>query len=318
MRRKNISVEQGKRVLERLAQGSRPDDVACQEKIDISSVYKIRSKANKEATQQKERVRPEDSPLWKEHRDQLMPTLLGLKGIGQFALADDNLINWYARTDNPRWPITQGHGFRLVDGSVSVELAAETKAAWGRLKGHLPEDPVWEALEQWKRAMAADLEARFSLLESILAQVKSPEAEGGLGLAVDPEMSWGGSAKPAVSLRYAFAIHAQLMAGYLGLGHRRHQRDDFQEDPFRENPLKAVINLAGIPVISSEDCAQRNAAIEFFLRFQTDSGSLLEVQKAGKAYQIAGRATEEVIRCLDDLDLMLVFPPNSRCKSCPS
>ena len=312
MRRKNISPEQKRQVLAQLALGSTPAEVARLAKISTTSVYKIERDAATAALQVQGGQRLETSPLWKVHRDQLMPILLDLRGLGQYALNDDNLIVWYARTDHPWWPISKGHALRYVDGTVSIKLSAEQHPAWGCLKEHLPGHPVWKTLERWKIAGAEDLQARFALLECIIELVESE-----LSLPVIAEMGFAGSDKPAVSLRYAFAIHAQLMAECLGLGHRPYERDAFGTNTFQENPPGNVIYLAGNPAITSEKDAQRKAAIDLFLKAQREWTALPEVQKAGDAYRGCEQAGKEVVGQMDMLDLMLVFPAESRCVSCP-
>ena len=43
-----------------------------------------------------------------EHRNELMPALLDVSGIGQLAVHDYDLAVWYFKPDDPCWPIAKG------------------------------------------------------------------------------------------------------------------------------------------------------------------------------------------------------------------
>jgi hypothetical protein len=248
--------------------------------------------------------------LKQKHRDDLMSVLLELYGIDVFPLHHEDLATWYARSDSPCWPMAQGQVCRESDGSLAVQLNAEEKLEWQYLKQHLPGDPVWDAVEACKQALAGDFAARLALLNAVVQLIGNPVEEGGTELPVLAEMGYMGSTQPAVSLYYAFAIHDQVMSRSLNLRHAPHPRGAFQSE------IPNTIHLAGQPVISSPDPTQQEAAVEFLLRAQKEWVSLPEAKAAAEAYRLAEHRTEEVKGHLDRLKLDLAFPKGSLCEGC--
>jgi hypothetical protein len=114
------------------------------------------------------------------HRQDLMPALLDLYGLGVFPLQHEDLATWYSKPEIPCWPITKGQVYREADGSLTVRLDVERKREWLYLKQHLPEDPVWAGIEGWKQAMARDLAMRLSLLGVIIHLIENRWKRGGL------------------------------------------------------------------------------------------------------------------------------------------
>ena len=114
----------------------------------------------------------------------------------------------------------------------------------------------------------------------------------------------------AVSWKYAFALLDQIMSKTLKLNHASHIKGSFRSDG-----TNAVI-LGDNRVIWSSDGAQRESAIDYFMRKQDEWVSLPETQLAAAAYQLAEQKTAEVKRHLERLELALSFPLGTRCPGC--
>lgn len=249
--------------------------------------------------------------ILREHRDQLMPILLDLRGIGQLALHDQDLAIWFSRPADPCWPIAKGRACRDINNQVTVELRAEGQLVWQCLQQHLVDDPVWTTIDRWKEATAEDLRSRLSLLRILIDLIKMPESERGMGLPVVERMNYEGSAEAAASLYAVMDLHGQVMSRALNLRHAMHPREAF----IVERP--GVIFLAGQPAVSSQDPQQLDRAVDFLIRTREEGALMPEAQVAAAAYRMAEQAAEEVKGHLERLELMLVFPEGSACEMCP-
>ena len=138
-----------------------------------------------------------------EHRNELMPALLDVSGIGQLAVHDYDLAVWYFKPDDPCWPIAKGKVCRNRARVLTVELDSEEMLEWNYLKQHLDGDPVWDAVNVWKQAMADDISARLKLLQVMIERVQRPQEEGGVGLPVHQKVGDSETSEPAVSGYFA-------------------------------------------------------------------------------------------------------------------
>lgn len=251
-------------------------------------------------------------------RQNLMPTLLDLREIGPFPLHDYDLALWHSRPEAPCWPIAKGQVCRDTGGKLTIRLDTEEKLEWKYLNQHLQGDPVWDALKDWKQAMAEDLTVRQALLQAIVKLIERPAAEEGLGFPVRADIPRPADpdqvklTEPAVSFYYALEIHDQVLSQALGLRHMLTTREAFSVS----TGYQRTLSLGGGPAIFSPDPAQREAAIAFLLKAQTEWVSLPEVEVAAEAYRQAEARTKQVKDHVERLRLAVGFPQGSTCYAC--
>ena len=248
-----------------------------------------------------------------EHRRALMSALLEVHGIDPMALHHYDLAVFYSLPHEPHWPVPRGQIYSGNEGSLVIKLDVEEKLEWTYLQQHLLSVPIWEVLDECKRAMSADIARRLELLGAVIGRVERPLKEDGLGMKVVTDMPYMGGKERAVSLYYAFTIHDQALSRALGLQHLPLRREALFP---QERTSMQTIHLGDRTVINSPDPDERERAAEFLLKVQEEWISLPEAEAAVEAYQLAEKATEQVNREIDRLRLAVVFPPGSTCDAC--
>lgn len=244
-----------------------------------------------------------------EHRRTLLAPLLDLKEVQPMGMHDYDLAIWHSRSNLSSWPLAKGQVCRSPSRTLEVRLDIESRMEYRYLRQHLPDDLIWSALEAFRQMMAHDIAARLTLLEKVTALVERPEAEGGTGLTVIPDLDFG-TEKEAVSSYYVFTIHDQVLSRCLGLNHAAKERREFS----REAPN--LTRLGSYTVISGPDEGRHTRLIELLLKAQEEWTDLPEAGAAAEAYRLAEAATSEVRQQLDRLRLAVGFPTGSRCQGC--
>ena len=244
-----------------------------------------------------------------DHRPTLLAPLLELKAVQPLGMRDYDLAIWHGRPKESCWPLVKGQVCRSPSGTLEVSLDIESRLEYRYLRQHLPHDQIWSALESFKRAMAVDIEARLVLLHQITKLVERPEAEGGTGLSVVPDLDFG-TEKEVVSAYYVFTIHDQVLSRCLGLNHAAKERREFS----RQAPN--LTRLGSYTVISGPDEKRHEELVELLLKAQKEWTRLPEAGAAAEAYRRAEAAAAEVRQQVDRLRLAVGFPPGSRCDGC--
>lgn len=71
-----------------------------------------------------------------------------------------------------RIPLPGGKADYITGQGWVVSLHVEDKPEWSLLQEHLKRDPIWNSFAQWKKAVAAEIEARVSLKRKAVALLK--------------------------------------------------------------------------------------------------------------------------------------------------
>ena len=244
------------------------------------------------------------------HWNDLMPVLLDLQGVEPLPVDSEDLATWHFRPKEPSWPITRGRVCRHKNGTLGIQLPVEQKLEWAYLRQHLSDDPVWDAIEAWKQAMAEDLGARMAILRGITPLIEKPEAQGGLGLSVVPDIMKRSENEAAVDLYYVFTIYRQVLAQSLGLSLVAKRKEEFLSE------APDTVHLGGRPVIAAPNAALRGQAVDFLLQAQDKFVSIEEAQTAKVCYREGEQRTDELKRHLDRLRLARAFPAGTLCDGC--
>ena len=238
-----------------------------------------------------------------------------LKGIEPFSLHDRDIATWWARPNEPSWPIPKGRAWRQQDGSLEVRLDVELRREWNYLRQHLEDRGVWDAIENCKKAVADDMAARMRLMDQIAAVITGPQKQGGLGLSIEPDLGFILVTRSEVTVYYLFTIFDQVLSRALGLQHAPKRSEEFE---YRDPGYPEVVSLGGIPVVRSTDAEIRQRAVSFLIEAQGNLTSLPEAAAAAKAYRTAEAAAKEANDEIQDVLLMPGFPPGTTCDLCKS
>ena len=306
-RRKNVSSEQRKRVLELLEHEPKVQRVAQQVQLSASTVYKIR-RENDLSGQNEQRVSQQGTRPMERHREDLIRTLLDLKGISPVDVHDFDLATFYSRPEEPSWPIAKGRVWREPDGGLVVRLSAEAELEWTYSGQHLVGEPVWPVIEEWKIAMASDISCRMALLGAVIDRIKGPRESGGLGIPVVYDFKSVPKGDQVITMYFAFRLFDQVLSRCLGLQHG-------EIGSFR-NMAEYGVELGGNPVILSLDSTQCEEAIDYFQNGQEGLRSLREAQAGAEAFRRAEDWTAAVMREVEMLRLSVGFPLGSVCDGC--
>lgn len=82
----------------------------------------------------------------------------------------------------------KGHIGRQQDWSLQVKLEAESRREWRYLRQHMAGSQLWQAVEECKKALAAEIAARLTLMDRIATIVRDAPERGGLGLPIEPNL----------------------------------------------------------------------------------------------------------------------------------
>lgn len=247
-----------------------------------------------------------DSPRIERHRKQLLEVVIPeLKGIDVLPARDFSLATWYLRTGETTWPIARGRIEREPGGRLTVRLYVEGKLEWEYLRQHLKDDPVWRALDAWKRAVTRDVSMRLSLLGQIVDRIKDE-----IGLPVLENLGAAREESSAVDLYYAFTIYDQVFCRVLGVALTPKRKDEFMLE------MPNTIYLGGRPVVRSPDPALRIKAINFLLQAQTAFVELPRALEVKRAYKRVQDRTGEIKKHADRIRLSVAFPDGSKCEGC--
>jgi len=194
-----------------------------------------------------------------------------------------------------------------------VDLDAESKREWRYVRQHLASSHLWQAEEECKEALAADIAARLTLMDRIAFIVRDDPIRGGLGLSVEPDLGLIRVTKSEVTIYYVFTIFDQVLSRAVGVRHGPKRREEFN---YQDSGYPEVVSLGGIPVVRSTGAGARERAVSFLIDAQESSTSLPETAVAAQAYLAATGATGLVNDEVQDVLLMLGFPPGSSCDLC--
>ena len=120
----------------------------------------------------------------------------------------------------------------------------------------------------------------------------------------------GGGRVRAVSLYYVFRLYDQALSHSLGLQDRAYESHDFI--PYGED----AVELGGNPVVYASEEAQREVAIQYFIKSQKELASLPETLVAAEAFRKAEEKTVAVQAHIDRLKLAVGFPQGTVCDGC--
>ena len=311
LRRKDVTSKQRQEVVDLLERESDVKKVAKSVGLSTSTVYKIRRGEQKAKEGQNE----EPTYLAREHQRMLMRPMRALRGIGPIAVHDYNLAAFYSRPSEPSWPVSGGRVWRTPNGRLIVRLHAEERLEWTYFQQHLEGDLLWNAVEDWKGAIAVDISGRMTLLDAVIQRIGGLGETTGLGWPVIPEtgptfLRLAEERVRAVSLYYVFRLYDQALSHSLGLQHRAYESHDFM--PYGED----AVELGGNLVVYASEEAQREVAIQFFVKSQKELACLPETLVAAEAFRKAEEKTVAVKAHIDRLKLTVGFPQGTVCDGC--
>lgn len=243
--------------------------------------------------------------LEKHHYDLLSPVISQLRDLSVFPARDLDLTTFWSRPSEPSWPIGSGKLERRTRGQLGIRLFIEEKLEWVYLRQHLNHDPLWDAINSWKRAMVRDLNARFGLLDRIVAETQSK-----IGLPVLGDLGYSDSDKDGLGLYYANTLYDQVFSRAVGISLSSKRREDFTF----ESPN--FTRLGGYMVVCSHDLSLHTLAISYLLDAQVSLVELTETRAARAAYEAALSRTASVRKHSDRIRLAVVFPEGSTCDGC--
>ena len=251
------------------------------------------------------------------HHEMVLAPLTNLTGIEPFALQDPDLMNFYARPNIPYWPIPKGWIWRDADGHLTAHLrcehdcqiSCEDDPAWFCLCQHLEDEPLGKTIEESKRAIEDDLSDRLELLAFLQERADRPEAVGGTGLRLIPDMQRiGDGSQWGYGPYFLFTILHQGMYRGLKLPPAPKRREEFQ----LESP--GTVQLGGHPVVQAADTAVADRAIEWLLRMQDEVVEWPETLAALESYRRALAGCRNIQRQMQRLRLEAGLPVGSRCE----
>ena len=193
---------------------------------------------------------------------------------------------------------------------LTVELDSEEMLEWNYLKQHLDGDPVWDAVNVWKQAMADDISARLKLLQVMIERVHRPQEEGGVGLPVHQKVGDSETSEPAVSGYFAFTIFAHVLSRSLGLRHVPLRRDVFRSE------APNMTHLGGNTIAFSANQSDHERAVGWLLKSQEELVSLREAKASAEAYHRAESEASKLKRHVDRVRLSGAFPQGGVCDAC--
>jgi hypothetical protein len=199
------------------------------------------------------------------HREKLLKVLDVLANVEPLPLHDRDLATWWSRPEVSDWPVSKGRVWRERDGSLRVELNAESKREWRYLRQHLAGSQPWQAVEECKKALAADMAARLTLMDCIALSIQDAPDRGGLDLPIEADLGFIAVTRSVVTIYYLFTIHDQVLSQALGLRHAPKRKEEFD---YRDPGYPEVVSLGGIPVIRSPDAKVRTGAVSFLVEAQ--------------------------------------------------
>jgi len=183
----------------------------------------------------------------------------------------------------------------------AVTLNAEATPQWELLREHVKRDAIWGAVDRWKKALIADLEARIALRQQgaqLLVQKTKYKVAVGKDTTRKKPFLFGG----AVDFVYRQALNQAL-----GIG-----QGEGLEGCLETNPSGIIEERSGTVVAyvpnSPEECRKRIIeALEALFRSS-------EAKKAQDAHRAVEEALAKARRSLKEL-LMLKLVPG-QCRVC--
>lgn len=241
----------------------------------------------------------------KKHHDTLLAVMDEFQGLSVFPPRGDELEKWLSMLDEPRWPITQGYVCRDERNKLTVKLFMDDQIEWEYLQQHLTGDPVWQAIEDWKSAMAEDVMARRELYEEIRQKVISET-----NLDISSELSLKQAGGNVLSSYYVHILYDQVFSNLIGIRLSAKRREEFfiQDD--------YSIKIAGYVIAAVSDVEKAEDVINFLLDAQKRFTKLPAAKSAAVAYQRAEESTQRLKRELRRILLAPGLPPDSRCDGC--
>ncbi len=241
----------------------------------------------------------------KKHHNSLLAALDDFQGLSVFPPRGDELERWLSNIDEPRWPITQGYIYRDGGNKLTVKLFMDDQIEWEYLQQHLTGDLVWQAIDDWKSAMAEDVVARRELYEVIRQKVISET-----NLDISSELSLTQAGGNVLSSYYVHILYDQIFSKVIGI----RLSSKMQEEFFIQDDLR--ISIPGYIIAAVNDVETAETVIKFLIDAQTRFTKLPIAKFAAVAYQQAEESTKRLKR---DLKRILVGPglhPDSRCDGC--
>jgi hypothetical protein len=246
------------------------------------------------------------------HFDNLMTPLLGLLEVLPLGIHDRDIGIWFIRPNEENWPVTKGRAYRNGDVISELKLDAEeaSEPEFELLKQHMPDDPVWKAIEGWKTAMTKDLTARFALLRKVVDHIESLGEDGGLEMPVEEQPERSSRTGTIAGVFLAFIVYDQILTDTMQLRHGFYNRDRVEYLP------PDLTQVAGFSIVRTDNENDRQRAIDFFFEDWKGVDWKPEVDALARAYRAAESASDEVKRRVNMLRLGTGFPQGSRCVAC--
>ena len=238
-------------------------------------------------------------------REDLLPTIRELEGVEPLTHSGQEILPWWLRTQEPSWPIAKGRVIRIENGSVSIRLFVEDRLEWEYLRQHLVGDPVWEALDRWKAAMAGDLVARRALFDKIKEATQSSTT-----LPVLQDISGDSGTEPYIHPYYLTTIYDQIVRQVIGMSWQLIRREEFRTEGATR------IFLSGFLMFVSPDPKQVDCLISLLLETQTKFVDMDEAKAAGMGCGRAKGETAILKQHVRRILLSLGLPPGSMCDGC--
>lgn len=245
------------------------------------------------------------SDVEKHRHDLLIPVISQLRDISVFPARDLDLAIFWSRPSEPSWPIGSGKLERQTSGRLGISLFIEGKLEWDYLRQHLIDDPIWDAINSWKQTMVKDLNARFGLLDKIVAETQSR-----IGIPVLADLARSGNDKDALGLYYAYTIFDQVFSRVVGIPLAQKCKNDFTFEP------PNVTLLGSYMVIRGQDRSLHTLAINYLLEAQVSLAELVETRAVRAAYKSALSKTALVKKHSERIRLAVAFPEGSTCDGC--
>ena len=250
-------------------------------------------------------------PVLRRHWRALFDKVLALHELQPFSFANFDLV-LFSREPTETWPISQGQMALNRRGKAVATFFVESEEAWERTKEHLPGDAIWEQIEQARRALEIEMDARLAFYRAVRSRVEME-----LLLSIIPTLST--TVADSVSEHYVFALHVAGLSHALGRDDWRRSREDFLDGraewmaaPVPGTPRE--VSLGSVPVIAASETLATQA-IDYFLEVQEELHSSPEAISATVAYRNAEHETDLVRTSLERIRALPEVP--GRCRDCP-
>lgn len=168
---KKYSVVQMRDWLRRYEQGEPEASIAASARCDVRTLKKGLEAARRERDAGVARSELIKDSL-KKHQETLLGEIDGL--LGRMSVPEPDLVVQNSRYGDPE-PVALPMGRALWRGGKEFEIKVylEDTVLWGLLHEHLKRDKIWEYLQEWEKAVALHLKARYDLRMGFISHLES-------------------------------------------------------------------------------------------------------------------------------------------------